>query len=153
MSDTDVTSGQEAPSGQQPSGQGLRTWAGSLTLTPGQSALWGLGFFSAGALGSGFLTVVWEATRKRAEEDVLEAAARMKAVPVALRALGISTAICGGMAVAAAAAVKVSGLETREVAEVASLADAVAVARQARAVTQAEFRRKREDVMHSASDQ
>eukprot|EP00873_Tetraselmis_striata_P008227 jgi/Tetstr1/428491/TSEL_018502.t1 len=58
-------------------------------------------------------------------------AARMKAVPVALRALGISTAICGGMAVAAAAAVKLSGLETREVAEVASLADAVAVARQA----------------------
>jgi hypothetical protein len=67
------------------------------------------------------------------------------------RALAISTAVCGGVAVAAVVGLKYSGLETREVAQVASIADAIAVARQAREVTQREFQRKRNDTMGSAS--
>ena len=74
----------------------------------------------------------YASTAKRLAEEGVEAAARVRAMPLALRALGASTALCAVTAGAAVAAWQVAGLESRGVAQVASFTDAVALAKQQR---------------------
>ncbi len=60
------------------------------------------------------------------------------------RALGISTAACAALAGVGLAGLRWSGVEARDVVHVASIADAIAVAQQARQVAQQEFSLRRQ---------
>mmetsp|Transcript_15688 Transcript_15688/g.37264 ORF Transcript_15688/g.37264 Transcript_15688/m.37264 type:complete len:128 (+) Transcript_15688:153-536(+) len=102
-------------------------------LTPETGGLWSLAALATGALVGGFATLVWESTRRRAGEDAIELSARLRAIPVAARALAISTAGCAGVAAAALAGMHWFGVEWHGAAELSpGLADAFKAVREAR---------------------
>lgn len=99
-------------------------------VTPGQTAIVGAGVLLLTALLTG--ASHYTSTSKAIAEEGIEARARLRAMPIAVKALGASTLVCAGMTAAAIAAWQLSGMEARDVAAVASWTDAVALAKQQR---------------------
>lgn len=99
-------------------------------ITPLQTALLGSAVISSGALLT--FSAHYQSTAKKLAEEGVPASARLKALPLAAQALGVSTLFCLGFGVAGLVAWNFFGLESREVANVATFADAVALAKQQR---------------------
>lgn len=102
-------------------------------ITPFETGLIGAAVLAAGAFASG--AAHYTSTAKKLTEEGIPAGARLRAFPLAARALGVSTVLCAAMGGAALAAWNFAGLESRPVAEVATFRDAVALARQQRVST------------------
>lgn len=77
-------------------------------------------------------TAHYQSTAKQLAEEGIPPAARLKALPLAARALGASTLMCAGFGAISLVAWNVLGLSSREVANVATFSDAVALAKQQR---------------------
>ena len=99
-------------------------------ITPFETGLIGAAVLAAGAFASG--AAHYTSTAKKLTEEGIPASARLRALPLAARALAMSTILCAAMGGAALAAWNFIGLESRPVAEVATFRDAVALAKQQR---------------------
>jgi len=104
--------------------------AQGLSITPLQGIFIGAGVLAAGAVLTG--AVHYTSTAKKLTEEGISAAARHKAVPLAARALGVSTLFCAGLGSVALISWKLLGLESRDVATVTTFTDAVAIAKHQR---------------------
>jgi hypothetical protein len=107
-------------------------------ITPFETGLLGAAVLAAGAFASG--AAHYTSTAKKLTEEGIPASARLKALPLAVRALGVSTILCAAMGGAALAAWHLAGLESRPVADVATFRDAVALAKQQRDIVRHELR-------------
>ena len=103
---------------------------GSRYLTPVQTGLVGAVVLAAGALLSG--GTHYHSTAKKLAEEGIAPSARLRAMPIAAQALGASTAMIAVLGAAGLAAWHFLGLESRDVAEVATFTDAVVIAKQQR---------------------
>ena len=99
-------------------------------ITPLETGLIGAAVLAAGAFASG--AAHYTSTAKKLTEEGIPASARLRALPLAARALGVSTILCTLMGGAALAAWNFAGLESRPVAEVSTFRDAIALAKQQR---------------------
>lgn len=102
-------------------------------LTPLQTIFIGSTVLVAGAALSGGTYYV--STAKKLAEEGIAPSARIKAMPVAAQALAMSTLLCIALGGAALAAWHTFGMESRDIAQVASFSDAVAIAKQQRVRT------------------
>ncbi|KAH7624018.1 hypothetical protein Ndes2526B_g01270 [Nannochloris sp. 'desiccata'] len=107
-------------------------------VTPFETGLLGAAVLAAGAFASG--AAHYTSTAKKLTEEGIPASARLRALPLAARALGVSTVLCAAMGGAALAAWHFAGLESRPVADVATFRDAVALAKQQRDIVRRELR-------------
>lgn len=107
-------------------------------VTPFETGLLGAAVLAAGAFASG--AAHYTSTAKKLAEEGIPSAARVKALPLAARALGVSTVLCAAMGGAALAAWHFAGLESRPVADVATFRDAVTLAKQQRDIVRHELR-------------
>jgi hypothetical protein len=107
-------------------------------ITPLETGLLGAAVLAAGAFASG--AAHYTSTAKKLTEEGIPASARLKAFPLAARALAVSTVLCAAMGGAALAAWHFAGLESRPVADVATFRDAVALAKQQRDIVRKELR-------------
>jgi hypothetical protein len=101
-----------------------------LQVTPGQASLAGVAALGLGALASG--TAHYLGSAKSLAEEGIDSVARLKALPMAARALLVSSLGSLGLAAVAAAGWSAMGKESRESAAVASWSDAMALATQQR---------------------
>ena len=99
-------------------------------ITPLQTSLLGATVLCAGAVLTA--TTHYTSTAKKLAEEGIAPAVRRKAFPVAAQALGVSTVLCAAMGGAALVSWHFLGLESRNVAEVATFSDAVVLAKQQR---------------------
>lgn len=102
-----------------------------------ESTLAGLGAMTAGAIMAGGTHFV--ASTKKLQEEGIDTKARLRAAPLALKALMWSTLLCAGMGAAGLVSWKLYGQETKAVAEV-SPHHALQLAQQQREAVQKEFR-------------
>ncbi|KAK9815699.1 hypothetical protein WJX72_008247 [[Myrmecia] bisecta] len=109
-------------------------------VSPVQSVAWGASAFLTGALVAGGAHYL--GTAKRIQEEGIDRRMRLRAVPVAAKALALSTVMCGTLGLAGWYGLKHSGLQTKDVAEVSSVADAIALAQQQRDLVKREFQHK-----------
>lgn len=84
-------------------------------------------------------------TAKKLKEEGIDPRARVAALPVAAKALAVSTVLCGVVGVAAYYGLKHSGLQWHEDAQVSTVHDAVAFAEQQRNLVRNEFQKKLHD--------
>eukprot|EP00891_Asterochloris_glomerata_P005350 jgi/Astpho2/5350/Aster-x0250 len=109
-------------------------------VSPAQSIVSGLAAFLAGAAAAG--GAHYSVTAKKLQEDGIDPRLRMKAMPIALRALALSTLACGTIGALGYMAVKHSGLQMKDTAAVSSLHDAIGLAQQQRELVREEFQKK-----------
>jgi len=107
-------------------------------VTPFETGLLGAAVLAAGAFASG--AAHYTSTAKKLTEEGIPASARLRALPLAAQALGVSTVLCAAMGGAALAAWHFAGLESRPAADVATFRDAVALAKQQRDIVRRELR-------------
>ncbi|PRW45221.1 Bifunctional polynucleotide phosphatase kinase [Chlorella sorokiniana] len=101
--------------------------AGGLALLLGAGA----GFFSH-----------FVGTAKQLAEDGIDPRTRLRFLPIAAKALAASSAVCAGLGVVAVGGWKLAGLQYKEIAEVSSWDDALALAKQQREVVQQLFKQQ-----------
>lgn len=101
--------------------------AGGLALLLGAGA----GFFSH-----------FVGTAKQLAEDGIDPRTRLRFLPIAAKALAASSAVCAGLGVLAVGGWKLAGLQYKEIAEVSSWDDALALAKQQRQVVQQLFKQQ-----------
>lgn len=95
----------------------------------------------------------YASTAKKLAEDGITPRARLKAMPVAIHALGASTVVCLGLGAVIAGAWHFSGGEYRSIANVSTISDAIAIAKQQRDLVRQELRSKIfSDEMHAEHD-
>lgn len=99
-------------------------------ITPLQTSLVGAGVLAAGALLTG--GAHYASTAKKLADEGIAPAARLKAFPLAAQALAVSTIVCAALGGAALLGWQLLGLESRDVTDVATFSDAVALAKQQR---------------------
>ncbi|DBA84077.1 hypothetical protein WJX77_000647 [Trebouxia sp. C0004] len=109
-------------------------------VSPAQSTFAGLAAFVGGAAIAGGAHYV--TTAKRLVEDGIDPTQRVKAMPVALRALGVSTIICTAVGAAGWFAFQQSGIGIKPVVKVASLHETIALAQHQRDLVAKEFQKK-----------
>ncbi|KAL3139034.1 hypothetical protein ABBQ32_005836 [Trebouxia sp. C0010 RCD-2024] len=109
-------------------------------VSPVQSTAAGLAAFVGGAAIAGGTHYV--ATAKRLVDEGIDPTQRVKAMPVALRALGVSTVICTAVGAAAYFAFQQSGINAKPVADVASLHETITLAKHQRDLVAKEFQKK-----------
>ena len=100
------------------------------SVTPLQTGLVGAAILAAGAFLSGSAHYI--STSKKLAEEGINPSARLKAMPLAAQALGVSTILCVALGIGAVGAWHFLGLESRDVADVATFKDALIVAKQQR---------------------
>mmetsp|Transcript_15108 Transcript_15108/g.45618 ORF Transcript_15108/g.45618 Transcript_15108/m.45618 type:complete len:149 (-) Transcript_15108:487-933(-) len=122
----------------QPGEPGPGSGRGS-QITMWTGALAGVAALIGGAVLTGYGH--YTATGKALKEEGLDPKIRLKAVPVAARALAITSLVSVTVAGAALWTMQQT-LQPRDVTEVATLADALAAVRQQRAMVQAEFAKR-----------
>jgi len=108
-------------------------------VSPVHSTAAGLAAFIGGAAIAGGCHYV--ATAKRLAEEGIDPRQRVKAFPVAVKALGVSTIVCSTFGACAWFAMKQTGM-FKPVAEVASFHDTIAMAQQQRDAVAREFQKK-----------
>lgn len=84
------------------------------------------------ALFSLYCTPPPEGTAKQLAEEGIDPRSRLKFLPVAVKALAASTAVCAGLAVLVVGGWKLAGVQYKEIADVSSWDDALALAQQQR---------------------
>ncbi|KAL6768074.1 hypothetical protein ACKKBF_B37690 [Auxenochlorella protothecoides x Auxenochlorella symbiontica] len=122
------------------------------SVTPTQSALAGMGAALAGAMIGG--GAHYMGTAKQLAEEGVDPRARLRALPVAAKALGASLVLCGIFAAGGVAMWRMLGMHMHPQAEVSSVAEAVDLIRQQREVISHEFRAKLlADEPHSSAEE
>ncbi|KAL4438210.1 hypothetical protein ABPG77_010571 [Micractinium sp. CCAP 211/92] len=113
---------------------------GSRDVTPLQLVGAGTAALSLGAL-AGFSSH-YLGTAKQLAEEGIDPRSRLKLLPLAGKALVASSAMCVALGALAVGAWKLAGLQYKEIAQVSSWQDAVALAQQQREVIQHEFQKQ-----------
>ncbi|BDA48683.1 hypothetical protein COCOBI_12-3650 [Coccomyxa sp. Obi] len=106
-----------------------------------ESGLW----IAAAALCGGALLsggVHYLNTAKKLNEEGIDATARIRAVPIAVKALAVSTAAIAAVGAAAYVALQCSGIQSKDMADVSSWKGAVIVLQQQRDQIKEEFQKR-----------
>lgn len=122
----------------------------SRSVTPLQTV--GAGALSLGVGALAGFSSHYLGTAKQLAEDGVDPRARLKFLPIAAKALAAASVMCAGLGVLAVAAWKLAGMQYKEIAEVASWQDAVALAKQQRDVVQQEFHKQLYNTQEEAPD-
>ncbi|KAL4448462.1 hypothetical protein ABPG75_005681 [Micractinium tetrahymenae] len=113
---------------------------GSRDVTPLHLVGAGAAALSLGAV-AGFSSH-YLGTAKQLAEEGIDPRSRLKFLPLAGKALAASSAVCVALGALAVGAWKLAGLQYKEIAQVSSWNDAVALAQQQREVIQHEFQKQ-----------
>lgn len=101
-----------------------------VVVTPLQAGMAGGGILMGGALVAGLAH--YAGTAKSLAEEGVSPAARVRAMPVALQALGFSTFLCCSVGAAALICWNVFGMDSKRLADLGSMSDAISLAKQQR---------------------
>lgn len=110
------------------------------SITPKQTALIGTGVLGIGALFGG--CVHWTGTSKALKEEGIDQAARLRALPLAFKALGISTFVSITAAIAFGTLWRALAGDSHQASATLSFATAIAFAQAQRDQIRSDFRKQ-----------
>lgn len=101
-----------------------------LVVTPVQAGMAGGGVLLGGAVVAGLAH--YAGTAKTLAEEGVSPTARLRAMPIALQAFGVSTVLCCSAGAVALICWNVLGMDSKKLADLGSISDAMILAKQQR---------------------